>query len=502
LGHLTRLLSVVVLAGLLAAPAAGAAPLGWTASTPINAAGDANGIACPTPSLCVVAADNGQVSVSKNPAAAAPTWSTFDLPVSTSGSVPADFVTVACPAADRCLASDREGDLFTSDNAASEASWKKHVFPVGPNYVRTLDRISCPSGGLCVAWDDGNRQMLTTTSPDSAAGWQPDTFTYDVNDVACTAAPTRCIAPSGSAIAHTTNPGGGFDTWTAVTHIGYCWPDLAPSCDTIEAVACLPAFCIAGGHGTAGKNGGLYWTDKPLGTASDWQVEPSFTSEVRNMACAPVGVRCVASTDDGQYVWDSTNPTGGKSAWSVTPHATTNGLIAQVSCPDEHTCFAAADSGFLSVGRDGAGGGGTPGGGGGGTPGGGGGPPVTPPPLTAPSFNGASLGRIPSTLSGNSLTLLLQSASDSMATVRIVSRRPLLVWISKKAKARVRTFGSAKTALKADVAKKVKVKLTKPARRYFKRHPKAKVRIIVTATSTTGVRKTTTKTATVKRSKR
>jgi hypothetical protein len=137
------------------------------------------------------------------------------------------------------------------------------------------------------------------------------------------------------------------------------------------------------------------------------------------MACAPVGVRCVASTDAGQYVWDSTNPTGGKSAWSVTPHATTHGLIAQVSCPDEHTCFAASDSGYLSVGRDGSGGGpgagGVPGGGGSPSPGG---APITQPPLTAPSFNGASVGRVPSTLNagGGSLTLLLQSATGARKT--------------------------------------------------------------------------------------
>jgi hypothetical protein len=511
--QLTRLLTLALLAAALAPAAAAASPLTWSASTPINAQGDANGISCPTASLCVVGADNGEVSVSTNPTATTPTWTAFTLPTTSSSGFSSDLHTIACPSTTLCVTTAGVGNVFTSDDPVIEASWAKHVLPDGAHTNPPLiSRLSCPSAGLCVGWDESNSTMLTTTSP--AGAWQADAFDYDVDDVSCTAGPARCIAPSGSAIAHTTQPGGGFDKWTTVTHIGYCWPDLSPSCDTIEAVACVPSFCIAGGHGTAGKNGGLYWTDKPLGTASDWQTEPSFTTEVRNMACSPGGARCVASTDIGQYVWDSTNPTGGKTAWAVTPHATTNGLVAQVSCPDEHTCFLASDTGFLSVGRDGStggpGGGGDPGGGAGGVgspspggPGGPGGPGAGSPPLVIPPFPPTRVST-PSGLDsgGGSMTIVLRNASDSLATVRIVSRRPLLVWISKKAKARVRTFGTAKVRLKANVAKKVKVKLTKAAKRYFKRHAKVKLRVLVTTTSATGAKRTTTKNATVKRKKR
>jgi hypothetical protein len=511
------LLTLSLIAAALVPSAASAAPLSWSrASTAVDANHDANGISCPTATLCVVIENDGRLAVSTDPAAATPTWATFSLPATTDGSRPARFDAVTCPSAQLCLAISRLGDLFVATNPTSESSWTKSVFSSGQHYGRDIERLSCQPGAPCVGYDQANNEMVTTPTPAGGAeAWTADSFDFSFNgDVSCKAGPL-CIAGTGSAISHTTNPGGGADQWTTVTNIGNLF-DGGPSRDPIDSVACAGTFCLAGGHGTAGHNGGLYWTTNPTGDAAAWSSFPSFFREVSRLACSPDGGRCVAWAADGPFIFDATNPMGGKSAWTLTNPAVSNDYVAEVSCPDVSICFAISLSGYFAVGKDGFTGDTgqpiptpTPGDGqppattppAGTAPGGTVLPPLTPKPIMTPSiYAGTQFDTAPTQLdpNGSSLTLLLESASDAQATVRLLSTRPI-VMIAAHQKRRVQAFGTAKVTLKANVPKKIKVKLTKKAKSYFKHHAKVKVKISVTATTPAGITKTTTKTTTIKR---
>jgi hypothetical protein len=507
------ILTTLLLAVALSPAAASAAPLTWTKqAAAIDGFKDANGISCPTPTLCVVMEEDGRIAVSTNPAADAPAWATYDLPatpLSSSGD-PAWFEAVACRTAQLCMATSRLGDMFVANDPATKASWTKSVFANGPYYGRDIERLSCQTSAPCVGHDSGNRQMLITPAPEGGAGtWTADSFDYSFNtgDVSCMAGPV-CIAASGPHMIHTTQPGGGADKWTVVNNVGNQFDGSAQR-DTLDSVECAGNFCLAGGHGTAGKNGGLYWSTNPTGDVTAWSSFASFFREVSRLACSPSGERCVAWAADGPFIFDSTNPMGGKSAWSLANPAIANSYVGEVSCPDVSICFAISLSGYLSVGKDNFTGDTgqpisnpnpdptpTP------APSGSPVPSPTPSPTPAPSiYAGIQFGTAPTGLDagGNSMSMVIHSASDAQATIRILSTQPIVIISAKK---KIETFGTAKATLKANVNTKVKIKLSKKAKRYFKRHAKVKVKIEVKATTPAGITKTTSKTTTIKRRKK
>jgi hypothetical protein len=122
-------------------------------------------------------------------------------------------------------------------------------------------------------------------------------------------------------------------------------------------VSCPSAqFCVA-----VGRNNTVATSTDPTGDASSWNStfvgSGSFETglgggfyngaQIRGVSC-PTTQLCVAVSFEG-FIYTSTNPTGGASAWTVTDLAPTgpNPHFYGISCPSSNFCAAAASSGKI-----------------------------------------------------------------------------------------------------------------------------------------------------------
>jgi hypothetical protein len=509
MSNLARTLLAVLLVSLAAAPAASAGNLKWGTFAGVQrvdpAHPDANTLACPTLSLCIVGMDDGRLGVSTNPTASPPSWTTFQLPVTpTPGGFETDFSLVRCTSATACVAMSDMGDVYTSADPTSGSSWTRSSLGMGQHYNRSLDALSCPS--FCVGVDDANSEVLRAGGPLTAAGAYTAGTSPISDDVSCQAS-GACIAPDlFQGVWHSTQPAGGPDKWARTDGIAVSNPRGS---DRIVSVWCAPTFCLAGAEGTPGHRGGLYWTTNPTSTkASDWTAVPELIGEIDGLRCSPAGERCVAWRADDAYVFDSPSPLGGSATWAG-KYVTPTDYVAEVSCPTASTCFAVSLSSDFNQGIDAGAPDPTP------TPGPS--PSATPspaptaaPPAATPTPTPVPLDPPRATapsgpFTGSTIPVSILSPFDGEASVRMVAGQPTGIegFFGLAATKKLVTFGSGRAAVKAGVRKKVKVKLSKKGKRYFKHHKKGKVTFLVTARPKGGgAAETTFVKATIRRKKK
>jgi hypothetical protein len=488
MSNLARTLLALLLASLAAAPAANAGNLTWGAFAGVQrvdpAHADANSLACPTLSLCVVGMDDGRLGVSTNPTASPPSWTTFQLPVTaTPGGFTTDFAVVRCTSATACVAVSDMGDVYTSSNPTSGSSWTGSSLGMGQHYNRSLDALSCPS--FCLGVDDANSEVLRAGGPLTAGPAWTSAVTPISDDVSCQTSGV-CIAPDlFQGVYHTTQPMGGVGAWAKTDHIAV---HNNVGDDRIVSVWCAPTFCLAGAEGTPGHGGGLYWTTKPTSDkASDWTAVPELAPELDGLTCSPGGERCVAWEDDDKFVFDSPSPLGSHDSWRGR-YVTPSDYVAEVSCPTASTCFAVSLASEFNQGVDTSAPDPTP------TPGPSPSPipdpqPTAAPPAATPTPTPTPIpldppsATVPSgPFTGSTIPISILSPFDGEATVRMVAGQPTGIegFFGLAATKKLVTWGSGRAAVKAGVRKKVKVKLSKKGKRFFKHHRKSKVTFLVT----------------------
>lgn len=123
------------------------------------------GVSCPSPSLCVVAWDEG-VATSTDPTGGAGTWTKVTLPGA--GAVQE----ISCPSTTFCAAADYSGNVFTSTDPTRGASAWTAVEADPGNPVLA---VSCISESLCFAADAAGNVLVGTPSgaPPSAPNPAP-----------------------------------------------------------------------------------------------------------------------------------------------------------------------------------------------------------------------------------------------------------------------------------------------------------------------------------------
>jgi hypothetical protein len=225
----------------------------------------------------------------------------------------------------------------------------------------TMFGISCPTTSLCVAVG-GNNAIASSTNP--AGGQESWSTVYagagavviegggffngrQIRGVSCPSS-QLCVAVTFDGLIYTsTTPTGPASSW-AVTDVDGAGPSThfyGVSCPTV-------AFCAA-----AAGSGRIATTTNPTGGAAAWTIaQLEGPLELRGISCASPAF-CLAVGDDGDritpepgdngQVLSSTNPLGG--VWQRVPMAGAQGSLYGASCPSPALCVSGNLLGNLVV---------------------------------------------------------------------------------------------------------------------------------------------------------
>ncbi|HET6509142.1 MAG TPA: hypothetical protein VFG42_20270 [Baekduia sp.] len=500
------------------AHAAARAPLSWGARLPVDTADGLRSVACPTTTLCVAGANADtadgavRIATTSTPGVAGG-WTTTTVPVpAPSGGL----VSTSCPTADLCVAVDGYGHVLSSTNpTGGAAAWRVDTLTTDGTHPRRFTSVSCPTVTRCVAID-GSNAVLTTATP-ASGNWSASGTGVTWGRVSCTA--TLCAATNGPNVFTTTTPAGGASAWSKATIVPSGSGGIAQG--ALSGVACIPTLCVTADAGSATTDSGTWSSTHPLDGASSWTKASNPTMDGLTCVQGSVSDLCAGWSSYGAYVTATTNPAGSSGDWVSTENVAdpaTSDHVADVSCPAVGLCVAVTTRGAAVVGTSGdSGGGDSPTG------------PTTEPPATTPTtpttpsttvggspgpatlpasgYPGAGLvGNDVYAVTGNAVSFALNSANDVTGSIAAATVSSYATTASRAATARAKRkpvrVGSARFTLKAHVTKRVRLVMSKPARRLLAAKRSLRVRVTITARTSAGVTKVRAEVVTLKLKRR
>jgi hypothetical protein len=272
-------------------------------------------VSCPSSSLCVAGGTNNLIASSTNPMGGSAAWDPVFVgegPWPNSDTWTAQEISglqiqaVSCPSARLCVAVMNKGFVYSTTNPAGPASaWKSvEVDEPGGRNIH-LAGISCPTANLCVAVAE--RRVGGGSGGDTSANL--------------------------AKVLVSTDPTGDASAWRTV--------ELSEPFN-FGAISCPRAdLCVA-----VGQEGGVAFTTRPQGDASDWHVvgAPAGPGSMKAIGCVST-VLCVAGNESGNLI-TSTSPTGGLGAWKAFGGGGSVEVTA-VSCPSASECLATDNNGSV-----------------------------------------------------------------------------------------------------------------------------------------------------------
>ncbi len=218
--------------------------------------------------------------------------------------------------------------------AASPLRWSRPLLLDRPEALASLTSISCPTVSLCVAVDDSNGRIFTSTDPDhrSARSWTHASLgsSLQLSDISCASA-SLCVAVGynadigGARVVSSTDPRHG--TWTV----------RSLPAEQLTSVACPSvSLCVA-----VTASGDIFTTRHPPG---HWKRRTRLgTHQIDSLSC-PSASLCLARSTTGA-IESSTDPSGGKRTWRVVNRRLQPDAI---DCPSASFCLADG-SGFIAA---------------------------------------------------------------------------------------------------------------------------------------------------------
>lgn len=260
-------------------------------------------LSCPTRSLCVgmgipnpdcipnCAFPDDTVATSTSPGSGPGTWR-----VSPS-QVLSEIDGLSCSSSKECVAVSYGDKLFASNHPAIAGSWRStdHVQNSGATDV------SCAAQPLCVA--TAGAYVLTSTEPaggseqwkrthvdrapplDETSGTQAS-----LSSVSCTSGMLCAAADNGGDVVTSINPTGGARAWTTQNlNLGY--PLSQIQCPSIQ-------LCVAIG----GQDGDVVWSTDPTGPATTWHVTTIDPGNIVTSLSCPSAKLCVVGDQNGNVI--------------------------------------------------------------------------------------------------------------------------------------------------------------------------------------------------------
>jgi hypothetical protein len=250
---------------------------------------------------------------------------------------------VTCPSAGLCLAWDADGagNVFETTQPSKPGRW--HTIPVSGG---TLSSVSCQSDAFCAAVDSDSAH-ITTKPTGPASGWvssvadSTQTFStnYQLNGISCPST-TLCVTDDGIGNGFfTTNPTAATPAWTQTTV-------EKPHSALGGEIACPSAkLCVI-----ASENGTVAVTSTPMAVSHPWAVA-KITGQFGSLTCPTVKL-CVAGASSGS-VWVSRHPAASKSAWKqVKVNGVGVGALEAASCASTKLCAVVSYNGNVILSKD------------------------------------------------------------------------------------------------------------------------------------------------------
>ncbi len=340
--------------------AASAALLTWTAPRLVDPEGGFSDVSCASTRWCAGVDDLGNVLISTDPKGPASTWRSSRV---TRGHA---LWAITCQSKSLCVALDAHGDVITSAHPLRVGKpWRSVNIDKGSN---PLDTASCPRVSWCVAMD-GSGNVFTTTDPTGPRrAWRithPQLGGAYQDFWLGLACPTTqlCVAVSDAGdILTSTHPAAGRRAWRLT--------DLSAISSGFRSISCPSvSLCVA-----AANNGSVITSSHPARGRHSWDaasidagnvitVDTSAQFSMTGMvtvSCAS-GSLCVTGDAVGN-VLQSTRPTAGASAWTLTRVEPTpepglngtapgaSGALSGVSCPSTSMCVGVDSGGNVLLG--------------------------------------------------------------------------------------------------------------------------------------------------------
>jgi hypothetical protein len=257
---------------------------------------------------------------------------------------PAEIGGVSCPSQSLCVGVGTNGTVVATRAA------KTTVVNSGLDSYLVMHDVSCPTTKLCVAI--AGTTVVSTTNPGAAKPtWKQVRLKVGLGLLQTISCPTAslCVAPASTgAVWVTTQPTGGPSTWKPTT--------LAAPGQFIGAVGCARGskLCVASIGGGAGTGGSFATTTNPAGGRGAWTMSPAPVSATW-ISCPSTALCVGISYDD---IEASTNPVAGGASWTAAPVLTTGIGIAltALDCASASRCTAAVSDGTVLTSSDPAGG--------------------------------------------------------------------------------------------------------------------------------------------------
>ncbi len=283
---------------------------------------------CTSPTFCAYSDDAGHVISSTNPTGGVAAWTVV-------GAAPGDdLYAISCSGTAFCITGGLDGKIYASSSPASPGSWS--LVYKDSSSAPEVEALSCPSASLCVAVDHSGN-VITSTTPTVANTWAPVTLEsgHSIRGLSCAPATSFCVAATGATgnAWVSSNPTGGAGAWSKVA--------IDAGVDN-ESVSCASsAFC-----GVLNTNE-EFISDTDNVWATGFLIRSPAVS-VDRLSC-PTSSFC-AITDAGHFA-SSTNPTGGKSAWS-SQEIDGSTELEGMSCTSAYFCVAGDNNGNVLYGTE------------------------------------------------------------------------------------------------------------------------------------------------------
>jgi PQQ-like domain len=323
-------------------PSAGASST-WSTSKPtgISELGYYGGVSCspdtsvPGPHVICFAGAGGTVAVSTDGGS---TWSPEMFPGTLGQFGPAP---VSCPSNSLCVAGTEGGLITYSTDAASgeSASWSDGDQVTEGSNNTELYPHSCPSTSLCVATDGAGRIMTSIDPEAGKSSWAvaaPIDPGRSLTSVECPSTGLCVATDNAGDVLTSSDPEAGDKSWSKPVRV-------AP--DSIARLACPSAsLCVV-----VDQEGNLLTSTDPAGGAGAWTAPTAIDAGeyIESLSCA-TATFCVI-TDSSGNVLTSTKPSEGASSWSHPENPDPSEPIGAIACPSSSLCVAASGVNILTT---------------------------------------------------------------------------------------------------------------------------------------------------------
>src|SRR5579863_825537 len=232
---------------------------------------------------------------------------------------------VSCPTTGLCVAVDSSGNVVFTTAPTSTAAWTAVSPTVDSGH--SLTSVSCASASLCFAADN-HGSVFSSATPGTSAAWTSESVdgTTQINGISCPSAGLCVAVDNGGVVRYSTTPGTA-SSWVTAS---------IDSANHLTAVSCPTASLCA----AVDNIGQVFVSTSPA--TGGWGSALTISSAALTAVSCTSTALCVVTAADGS-VHASANASSQTPTWSNTAADTVR--LNAVGCSDVGVCVLGDQNG-------------------------------------------------------------------------------------------------------------------------------------------------------------